>query len=229
LTVGSWIENCERIWLTEGLGALCRRAAAKVSQFLWQSNSADWYCVGLPSEPPGLAQRPAENLEISLDCTEAAIEWMRLLKQQFGFAYVEEEVAAARQHGHVYALARLDGQRAGYIKLGLEKAYVGDLGRKMLLPADAGFVYDTFVHPDYRGRHLAPHLVAKAMECAALRGCRSLWCHIPRWNIQSIRSFARCGFQRRGYIVNFRLVRWRFSTRSPEKLMALREPVPRRG
>ena len=218
--MASWIEKCEQTWRANGVAGLCRRVARHLAETLCRTNAADWYRVDL-APPRAQPARPAiEGLDIALDATEQAIAWMRGLKEQFGYAYVQREVDAARRFGHVYALARLAGREAGYIKIGFEKVYVSDLDRLMGLPAGTAFVYDTFVHPSFRGRHLAGRLVAAAMACAAGRGCRYLWCHIPRWNVRSIRSFAALGFEPRGHIRNFRLLKWRFSTRRPEQLLA---------
>jgi GNAT superfamily N-acetyltransferase len=216
----SWIAKCEQVWRAEGLAGLCRRVVRHMAETLCQTHAADWYRVDLA---PPRAEEPApaiDGLDIALDATEQAIEWMRSLKEQFGYAHVEQEVAAARRYGHVYALARVEGQPAGYIKIGFEKVYVGDFHRLVHLPAGTAFVYDTFVHPSFRGKRLASRRVAAAMDCAAQRGGRYLWCQIPRWNVRSIRSFVSGGFEPRGHIRNFRLLTWRFSTGSPEKLLA---------
>jgi GNAT superfamily N-acetyltransferase len=187
---------------------------------LWQTNAADWYRVDLTAIGAPDAAAAPDDADIVLDATEQAIEWMRSLKERFSYAYVEPEVAAARNCGHVYALARIEGQPAGYIKIGFDRVYVGDLHRLITLPAGTAFVYDTFVHPSFRGRRLAPRLVAAAKQCALQHGCRSLWCHIPRWNVPSIRSFLSQGFEVRDYVRNFRVLRWRFSTRNVERLLA---------
>lgn len=219
----AWIQKCEGVWRAEGWAGLLRRGARRLGQILCQTNAADWYRVDLAAPRRDVPAPAVIGLTISLDNTEGAIAWMESLSGQFHYAFVQREVDAARRFGHVYALAQVDEQPVGYIKIGFGKVYVGDLDRLLELPADTAFVYDTFVHPAFRGRRLAPHLVASAMACAAQRGCRYLWCHIPRWNIRSIRSFISQGFEPCGFIRNFRLLRrWRFSTRRPELLLVNR-------
>ncbi len=215
--MGSILQKCEQVWLAEGLGGCCCQIAARVSESLWHTTSADWYCASLP----GLAASAASDGElITFDSTESTINWMAQLKDYFSFAYVEREIQAAREFNHIYGLARLENRNAGYIKIAFKKVYVSDFERRIELPPDIAFVYDTFVHPDFRGRHLAHRLVAASKAEAFRRGCRQMWCHIPRWNVRSIRSFTANGFEPRGFIRNVRLLRWQFNTGRPEALMS---------
>lgn len=210
--------RCMTIARTEGLAELARRGTLRVWERVWQSNSADWYRVTLPPKlahlelPPGVA--------VHFDRREETLEWMRQIQPVFGFAYVPQEAETARELCHPLGLATVDGKYAGYVKLAIKQAFVTDLNRRITLPERTAFIYDTFVHPDFRRRGLASLLVAGAMAELPAGGYRWLWCHIPRWNVASRNTFGKQGFKAMGFIRNFCVLGLRFATGRPETLLA---------
>src|SRR5512146_981077 len=110
----SILNRCVTIARTEGLAQLARRGTLRIWEKVWQSNSADWYRVALPPNPPPLELPP--GVELHFDRREDAIEWMRRIQPAFGFAYVPEEAQAARELRHPLGLLTVDGACAGYVK-----------------------------------------------------------------------------------------------------------------
>ena len=212
--------KCAAITREHGLLELARRAGRRLRETLGESNSADWYRVPLSPGQPLMAIPPMPpGVAIRFDDPEQAIAWMAALAPRFGYAFVPEEVQAAREHAHPLGLLTVEGCTAGYLKVAVNEAYVTDLRRRVRLPADTAFIYDTFIHPDYRGRGLAGLLVADAKELLSQRGYRWLGCHIPRWNVASRATFAGQGFEPVGFVRNIRLLRWTFSLPRPETLL----------
>lgn len=201
----------------QGLRELARRIGNRVLDALWQCNSADWYHVSLADGarrmemPPGVA--------VSLDDPEKTIAWMQAIKPKFDYAYIPDEIETARREGHILVLLTIDGCNAGYLKVAVGEAYVTDLRRRIRLPSQTAFIYDTFMHPDFRRRGGASLMVAAAMVELRRRGYRCLWCHIPRWNLASQKTFRKNGFRRIGTVKNIHLPGWTFSTRRPERML----------
>ena len=109
--------------------------------------------------------------------------------------------------------------------VGLSRAYVTDFQRSIDIPPHTAFIYDTFVHPDFRGRGLAAWAITQTREFLQQRDVRFLWCHIPGWNRPSIRSFGKCGFKKVAHVRHIRLLSTRWFTRNPDRLMQRRETV----
>ena len=214
----SLVGKCLTAVRRDGFGPFCRKVAGRLERDLLVTNAADWYRADL-CERPAAAAGSAEAT-FRLDATEEVIAWLTELSGAFGWAYVQEEVDAARTWGHLFGLLRVEGQRAGYIKVGLSQAYVTDFERCIAVPHGSAYIYDTFVHPEHRGRSLAQLMIAQALEGLRGREIRWAWCHIPPWNVASIKSFTKNGFKRIKRIRYLRLLGWPLYSCQPGKLLA---------
>ena len=196
---------------------------ARTWEAAFQTNSAEWYCVDLTSDsaiPAGEAVA-----EVDFGDLEEVIRWLGELRSTFRWVWVEQELKAARDNSHVYGLLRVGRDRAGYIKIGLGHAYVADFEQCLRIPPASAFIYDTFVHPDHRGRGLALFMVGRALAALRARGIRRVWCHIPAWNHPSINVYMKSGFGKAAHIRHVRLFGRGFRSCSPEKLMQRRDEV----
>lgn len=200
----------------DGFRAFCRKAAKHLRERLFQTNSADWYCARLTEELPRIC---AIDAYVDFSATEQVRSWLTDLGQEFSWVYSEAELDAARSFSHVFGLLTLGGSKAGYIKIGFSQVYVTDFSRCIAVPAGTAFIYDTFVHPDFRGRGLATFMVAESLDFLRKRDIRFAWCHIPGWNVASISTFTKCGFVKVKHIRHVRLLCCGLSTRNPEKLL----------
>lgn len=203
----------------QGVRELARRIGGRLRDVLWQCNSADWYRVCLAGAP----RRPEmpHGVAVNLDDPEKAIAWMQAIKPQFDYAYIPLEIEAAREQGHIMGLLAIGGRNAGYVKVAVGEAYVTDFRRRIRLPSQTAFIYDTFVHPEFRRRGGAYLMVAAVMAELRGRTYRWLWCHIPRWNLASQKAFRKNGFEKMGTVRNIRLPGWTFSTRRPERMLSM--------
>ncbi len=208
----------------DGLERTWQRAIRRTAEALVQTSAADWYRADLTVPLAPLPLGPGQRVDF--DAFEEAVAWLNALRGQFRWVWVDQELQAARAHGHILALLRVDGQRAGYVKVGLRSAYVGDFGRCIALPEGVAFIYDTFVHPDFRGQALAARMVGQLMQRLQSAGWRALWCHIPRWNKPSIHTFRRCGFEQVRHVRHVRLLGQGFCTHNPERLLQRASPRP---
>ncbi len=212
-----------RKWMTsvrqEGLACACRRAAGRARETVFTTNAADWYCAELRELPAVHRPAGAADAEVDFDAADDVRTWLQAIRSEFGWVWVEEELEAARTHGHLFPLLCVEGREAGYIKVGLGRAYVTDFRRTIEIPPRTAFIYDTFVHPSCRRRGLGAFAVAKTLEFLQRRGTSLVWCHIPRWNRASIRAYTRCGFRKVRFVRYLRLLGCELYTHNPERLL----------
>ncbi len=217
-------DTCRTVLRQQGPLGLAATALDRLRRRAWVHNAADWYLADLTpppgSPPPNLPDASTPGTAVAFDATNDVIRWLYELRGEFRWACDEHELEAARRYGHAFGLLTIDGQRAGYIKVGFERAYVGDFGRCIRIPPDTAFVYDTFVHPAFRGRGAAGVLIRQTLCFCRARSRRWLWCHIPRWNTPSIRAFTRQGFRPVRHIRHVRLCGVPLYTLRPEALLA---------
>jgi len=202
----------------DGPGAFLAKAGDKIASAICRTNSADWYRADLSDDPPPIPL-PADSI-VDFNATRQVFDWLDELQEWFKWVRSEPELAAARRCDHLYVLLHVEGRRAGYVKVGFVSAYVTDFAREVAIPPRVAFIYDTFVHPDFRGRRLAGAMIDRTMEHLKAGDFRAVWCHIPRWNQASIRTFLHCDFHSVGHIRYWRILGHGFCTRSPEKMLA---------
>jgi ribosomal protein S18 acetylase RimI-like enzyme len=93
-----------------------------------------------------------------------------------------------------------------------------------ILGSDEAALVDLMIGPDYRGRGLAPILIAQASTRMFSRGCTRLYAWIWHNHTASIRAFERAGWMRIALIMEFRLFGLsRVILRFPRKSRALRQ------
>ena len=182
----------------------------------FETNAADWYRCGLTDVEVAQPRPPGADIDLS---SPEVLDWLRSLQADFKWVWVDQEIDTACRHGHILALVRIDGVKAGYIKVGLTQAYVADFKTDISIPSQSAFIYDTFVHPEFRGRNLARWAIAETLRALRGQSIVSVWCHIPRWNVASIKAFESCGFRRVAFVRHARLLRWHFYSRDPERLL----------
>jgi ribosomal protein S18 acetylase RimI-like enzyme len=202
----------------EGIAAFLVAACKRIGKALFSTNAADWYAVELGVEGCEI-ERPAA-VTLHCDLFEEAIDWMHDLRSEFGWVWNANEIDAAREFNHLLPLIRKNGQNVGYIKIGIDEVHVEDFGRRLRVSPGTALIYDTFVHPDCRSQGMASWAVSESMRYLAENDYSVLWCHIPRWNLASIRCYARCGFRRICYVRSFRVFRRTFTTRNVESMLA---------
>ena len=217
----SLLERAADVLRNEGLVAFTRRSLSAIRHRTLRSNSANWYCCELAT--PAIEPKRPLGSEIEFDSPEI-LGWLENLQSDFGWAFIEEEVDVATRLTHLLPLARIDDRKAGYLKVGIAEAYVTDFEATLNVPTRSAYIYDSFVHPDYRGHGIAQWMIAATLEELRSRGFERVWCHIPRWNAASIAAYEHSGFRKIAFIGYVRLLGWRIYSKNPERLMKNFEP-----
>ena len=163
-----------------------------------RTNAATWYRLNLNEFAP-TAQK-GNSLSFGFMRLDEAQGFFRNHQGSFPWMFVKEEMEAASDAGHMFPCLRDGDTVIGYIKLGIEKAFVLDFERILYIPPNGAFIYDTFISPSHRGMGLGSQLVGLTARFAQEQGFRTIWCHIPDWNDPSKKAFRRAGFEAVGEI-----------------------------
>ncbi len=179
-----------------GLIGVGKRALYRISRLIYESNSAIWFKRDLNA--PVATAPSGIPLTITFTHFNETFDWIEKLETPWMLHATELEVA--REQGHLWVNAKNDRGIVAYIKLGFEKVYIVDYGKVIHFPQKVAFIYDTYVLPELRGHKIASHFVNELALYLKGKGYSSLMCHIPQWNIASIKSYERIGFERTGEI-----------------------------
>lgn len=96
-------------------------------------------------------------------------------------------------HTHCYLV--LDGQRILHASwVTTTGAWVGELRRYFIAPGSSAYVYESFTHPDARGRGIYPAALRHIASDAAADGLGELWIGVGDDNRASIRAIAKASF-----------------------------------
>lgn len=104
------------------------------------------------------------------------------IEYMLGWMYSAEKIADELATGVHWELALLDEVPAGYLSLTFHSATLAELNKLYLLP-------------DLQGRGLGQAMLARAIECAAGRGCTELRLRVNKRNARALRSYDRAGFR----------------------------------
>lgn len=200
----------------EGCAALLKRAAKKAYSFVFRTNNAVWYRLDLAS-----ATAPQETgaVKVVFSSGGEIIRWIREKSAEYPWIYIEDELDTAGRENHIFPYATVGGDIAGYVKIGFGRVYVHDFNREISIPPKDAMIYDTFVLPEYRGKHVALALVQEATDYLRSRGYERLWCHIPEWNVASRTLYQRAGFREVKRIRFVKLMSFRFFNLDPEEML----------
>jgi GNAT superfamily N-acetyltransferase len=156
------------------------------------TSSSVWYRFPLSDAIPVI--KPLLPVAYGLLTFEEAKEFFEKNNPSFPWMYIEQELDAARRHGHIFPCLRLNGSVVAYQKIGLSKAYVLDFGRLLALPSGATISYDAFVEPSCRGKGLGTSLLSLTAHYLKQAGYRIIWAQIPSWNVTSAKMTRSAGF-----------------------------------
>jgi ribosomal protein S18 acetylase RimI-like enzyme len=209
--------KCIRTLRREGVRSFCLKAAKRIGELLLVTNSADWYCADTCTELPKEPSR--DGAIVDFYAFGDAKAWLREISVTHRRVYVKAEIDLAEQYRHVYPLLRVAEKRVGYIKVGFSRAYVSDFATDIAIPVDSAFVYDTFVCPEFRSCGMAKFMIGRLLAFLRGQGVGRVWCHIPKWNIASIKAYKGSGFVKAKRIRHFRILGRRLYTQNPAALM----------
>lgn len=171
---------------------------SNIARKILRTNAATWYRLDLNGFVP-MSPKPG-SLSFGFMHLDEAQDFFRNHQGSFPWMFVKEEMEVAQAVCHVFPCLRDGDTVIGYIKLGIEKAFVLDFERILYISPNAAFIYDTFISPSHRSMGLASQLVGLTARFAQEQGFRTIWCHIPDWNDPSKKAFRRAGFEAVGKI-----------------------------
>jgi ribosomal protein S18 acetylase RimI-like enzyme len=211
------LSKTQNVTYTERFGVFLKKGLGKILRSLFQTNNATWYKKELRESNPKFSV--CLDVKSFFSGRERLIKWLRNMCGKYPWIYVEREIQSCYEDDHLYPYVLFKDDIIGYIKVGLNRVYVQDFKDILQLPPKTAFIYDTFVLPEYRGKHIASLLVEEVSSYLFSRGYDTLWCHIPKWNTASIKIYQRAGFKEISSIRFIKLFHFKFFYRNPEKMM----------
>jgi ribosomal protein S18 acetylase RimI-like enzyme len=145
--------------------------------------------------------------------------WLKEHSAQFRWIYQPKESEIGQREQHVFPTVQDKGHIIGYIKVGVNRVYVHDFDEIIELPRNTAMIYDTLILPEYRGHGIASFMITETVRLLRQRGFDNLWCHIPPWNIPSIRAYSRAGFRRVAHVKFMRFLKWQFYSGDVQAVM----------
>ncbi|MRR21039.1 GNAT family N-acetyltransferase [bacterium] len=209
-----WSEKVISAYRDNGLAEVAKRAWHRARNFIYESNSAIWFKRDLYA--PVRAVPSGIPLTITFTDFAATLGWV----EQLGTPWMlnPQELKVAKEQGHLWVNARDEGKIVAYIKLGFKDVYIVDYKKTVAFPQNVAFIYDTYVLPELRGHKIASHFVNELALYLKSTGYTTLMCHIPGWNIASIKTYERIGFLRTGEISCIKLLNYHILSSDPVKM-----------
>ena len=96
--------------------------------------------------------------------------------------------------GDMVVLAEVGGRPAGILWCARTPVYVPDIGREVRPVAAECYIHDVYVHPDERGRQVAPAMLDFLARELRRRDVYRAWALIERTNIASTRAFEKAAY-----------------------------------
>ncbi len=96
--------------------------------------------------------------------------------------------------GDTVVLAEVAGRPAGIVWCARAAVYVPDIGREVRPGAGECYIHDVYVHPDQRGRQVAPAMLDFLARELRSRDVYRAWALIERSNTASTRAFEKAAY-----------------------------------
>jgi ribosomal protein S18 acetylase RimI-like enzyme len=96
--------------------------------------------------------------------------------------------------GDLVVLAEVAGRPAGVVWCARAAVYVPDIGREVRPQSGECYIHDVYVHPDERGRQVAPAMLDFLARELRHRDVYRAWALIERSNLASTRAFEKAAY-----------------------------------
>jgi len=181
------------LFLFKKLYKKIRHSTFRTTSSIWLEKSLD-----LPVKPvlPGIDV----TINFLVSDKSKLIEWLAKQHVKFPWMYFSKEIGVATADNHIFVTLLHRDEILGYIKVGKKQVYIHDFDSIVSFPPGTAFIYDTFILPEYRGKHLALYAIAKTIDYLKEKQFKKLWCHIEQWNQASLKTFRKAGFEEKGSI-----------------------------
>jgi ribosomal protein S18 acetylase RimI-like enzyme/CelD/BcsL family acetyltransferase involved in cellulose biosynthesis len=140
--------------------------------------------------------RETGELVLSL-FTRAQFEAMPEREREAFVTRLDLQEAYCRQkwdRGDTVVLAVASGRPAGILWCARTPVYVPDIGREVRPGAGECYIHDVYVHPDERGRQVAPAMLDFLARDLRRRDVYRAWALIERTNVASTRAFEKAAY-----------------------------------
>jgi ribosomal protein S18 acetylase RimI-like enzyme/CelD/BcsL family acetyltransferase involved in cellulose biosynthesis len=140
--------------------------------------------------------REAGELSLSL-YTRAEFEAMPEAEREAFVTRLDLQEAYCRQkwdRGDTVVLAIASNRPAGILWCARTPVYVPDIGREVRPGAGECYIHDVYVHPDERGRQVAPAMLDFLARELRRRDVYRAWALIERTNVASTRAFEKAAY-----------------------------------
>ncbi len=140
--------------------------------------------------------REAGELSIRL-WTRAEFEALSEAAREALALRLDLQVGYCRQkwdRGDLVVLAEVGGRAAGIVWCARIPVYVPDIGREVRPVAGECYIHDVYVHPDERGRQVAPAMLDFLARELRHRDIYRAWALIERSNVASTRAFEKAAY-----------------------------------
>ncbi|MFH1776273.1 MAG: GNAT family N-acetyltransferase [Candidatus Omnitrophota bacterium] len=211
-------EKIVRAYKTGGLGVLLYRVFKKTRKVLFGWHTSYWYVRKLSESSVEII--PNITVDINYHSIEETLKWEKDNLHN-GIFYCEEtkEIRTARQNNHYFLNVTHNNKIIGFLKIALHKTYFKEYLMNISVPPNLVFIYDTFIHPDYRGKKIALYMINESMKMLKAQGRAFIMCHIVPSNHVSQKIYTKIGFRKIGCIFYLRFLGIKIFNFHPERLM----------
>ncbi len=179
----------------------------KVKNCAYSYNSAIW----LKKKTDDSTEQVVSDIEFKVDFSNRNIfQWLKDHHATYSWLYILKEIKCAEKNDHIFVTFVDEEEIIGYIKIGIKNVYVLDFDEIVTVPFGVAYIYDTFVLPEYRKKNIIPHAFNRITSHLRERGINEIFCHIPAWNIASIKLYKKLGFEEVAFIVFGRIFQLKF-------------------
>ena len=144
------------------------------------------------------ARNVRESGELTLSLFDKAqFDALSDAERELYVARLDLQEAYCRQkwdRGDTVVLARAAGKPAGIVWCARAPVYVPDIGREVRPGAGECYIHDVYVHPDERGRQVAPAMLDFLARELRRRDVYRAWALIERTNVASTRAFEKAAY-----------------------------------
>lgn len=187
-----------------------------VRRKIFKTNHAYWYCRRI-TEVDNFDLND-QNLKLTFDNYLETTGWTRIHQRSFPWIFNPRQNESAEKHKHFYSSLMYNSNLIGFVKIGVGRVYIEDYEREIDLAKDEAFIYDTFIHPDYRKKHMGSFMLREIINELQNKGFLYVFCHIPDWNVESIGLYKKLGFKAVSNVRYVRLCQFRYFSKGPNKV-----------
>lgn len=198
----------------DGVREVIKRVFNKGVSLIFETNSAIWYEKVLNHSSNEI--KPA--IPLSVDFTDFIVTLNWIKNQDVSWMLNKKELNIALYEEHYWLNIKHKGLIIGYIKVGLGNVYINDYKGVIKYPDDVAYIYDSFILPEFRNKRAASYFIYETCNFIRKKGFKRIICHIPQWNIPSIRAYSHVGFKKKKSIRWVKIVGFKILTFNPANL-----------